>query len=75
MTWKKLSILKTIQAPQKRKHESNLLKNAAELEKAHIEKFQNRFLGMLGAHGSTVPQVSIQIKQKQQKPWNKRQIT
>ncbi len=31
-------------------------KEAAEIEKAHIEKFQNKFLGILGGHGGTVPQ-------------------
>ena len=35
---------------------------AAEVEKAHIEKFQNKFLGILGGHGGTVPQDANKAK-------------
>ncbi len=35
---------------------SDKSEEAAELEKAHIEKFQTRLLGMMGGHGSTAPQ-------------------
>ncbi len=38
------------------KKEADQSKEAAELEKAHIEKFQNKFFGMLGGHSGSAPQ-------------------
>ena len=38
------------------KKETDQSKEAAELEKAHMEKFQNKFFGILGGHSDTVPQ-------------------